>query len=332
MNYSKHILQKPQSFPEAECLMRNRGRRHGEWLALHGTRFAECSLRMTSSAPSHESERPPYRIAAASTTTREINEDSYFVGYLKPSMQVHDASSGVRLRGELSGSDLGILMIVADGLGGLNHGALASKLAVEAAASSTLEHITPPRWRSHSKKASQLKQRLSIPGIREQLADVVAASDHVLRQEALTSGELGSTLTLGYILWPLLYVAHVGDSRAYVIRNRQVLQITKDHCFGTHAATLGWNKMAEEWYDALWNCLGDSNRCAAPDFHKVILDTNDRWMFTSDGFHDFVSPKEIVDLASATPDVTTACNVLVRRAVHNGANDDVTVILGHYSG
>lgn len=266
---------------------------------------------------------------------REINEDSYFVGCLKPSMHVQDASSGVRLRGEISGSNRGMLMIVADGLGGLKHGALASKLAVEEAVCFTLEHVTPPRWRSYSKKAShsrEVTERLSIPGLREQLADVVAASDQALRQHALSSGELGSTLTLGYLLWPLLYVAHVGDSRAYVIRNRQLLQITKDHSLGAQANNLGLDHIAEEWHDALWNCLGDVNRCAAPDLHKVVLDTHDRWLFTSDGFHQFVSPKEIVDLALSSPDAATACNSLVRRAMHNGANDDVTVVYGHYRG
>jgi serine/threonine protein phosphatase PrpC len=290
---------------------------------------------MSNSAVQEVDDRQPYQVAAASTSMREVNEDSYFVGCLKPSMHVQEASSGVRLRGEMSGSNRGILMIVADGVGGLNQGALASKLAVEEAASFTMEHVTPPRWRSYSRKASysrEVAERLSIPGIRGQLADVVAASDHLLRQEAITTGELGSTLTLGYLLWPLLYVAHVGDSRAYVIRNKQLLQITKDHSLGAQATSLGLDHIADEWHDALWNCLGDVNRCAAPDLHKVVLDIHDRWMFTSDGFHKFMTPKEIVDLALSSGDAKTACNALIRRAVHNGANDDVTVILGHYSG
>lgn len=283
-----------------------------------------------------ESNEPlPYQICGASTSLREVNEDSYFVGCLKPSMHVQDASSGVRLQGEVAGSTCGMLMIVADGLGGLNHGALASKLAVEEAVCFTLEHVIPPRWRrstnltSHSREATE---RLSIPGLREQLADVVAASDRALRREALSSGELGSTLTLGYLLWPLLYVAHVGDSRAYVIRDRQLVQITKDHSLGARAHTLGLDPIAEEWHDALWNCLGDLNRYAAPDLHKVVLDTHDRWLFTSDGFHQFVTPKETIELALSSSDAATACHALIRRAIHNGAHDDVTVVYGHYLG
>lgn len=339
--HSKHILQNSPNqtlearSPACEAECPKRSSRCVVQLLNDGTPFAEHGLPMLNAQPNESEEKQPYRIAAASTSTREVNEDSYFVGCLKPSMQVQEASSGVRLRGEISGSNRGVLMIVADGLGGLNHGGLASKLAVEEAACFTMEHVTAPRWKSYSKKASyssEVTQRLSIPGIREQLADVVAASDHVLRQEALTKGELGSTLTLGYLLWPLLYVAHVGDSRAYVIRNRQLLQVTKDHSLGAQATSLGLDHIAGEWHDALWNCLGDANRCAAPDLHKVILDAHDRWLFTSDGFHKFVTPKEIVDLALSSSDATTACNALVRRAVHNGANDDVTVIFGHYSG
>lgn len=275
----------------------------------------------------------PYEVAAYSASRKPTNEDSYFVGTFKPSMSVSDVSPGIKWRGEITGPHRGLLMIVADGLGGLNHGALASKTAIEEAAGFTLENVvaqkTPSRLEGGPRQSGTIS-RLTVPGLRDQLLDVVAASDQALREQAKTHGEIGSTLTLGYLLWPLLYITHVGDSRAYVIKDGQLLQVTKDHSLGAQAAALGFDELAGQWHNALWNCLGDPHRCAAPDLHKVVLEPHDRWLITSDGFHNHVSSEEILELALGPQNAALISQALVNRALKNGADDDVTVIFGRY--
>lgn len=275
----------------------------------------------------------PYEISAVSASRRTVNEDSYFVGTMKPSMSVSDVSPGVKWRGEVTGPNRGLLMMVADGLGGLNHGALASKLAIEEAAGFTLLNVvaqrSPTRVESGN-RAPDSYSRLTLPGLRDQLMDVVAASDEAVRNEARVRGEMGSTLTLGYLMWPLLYVAHVGDSRAYIIKDAQLLQLTKDHSLGAQAAELGFDDLAGQWHNSLWNCIGDPHRCAAPELHKVVLEPHNRWLLTSDGFHNFVSPKEILELAMEAQSASKIAQSLVQKALNNGADDDVTVIFGRY--
>lgn len=275
----------------------------------------------------------PYEVAAFSASRRTVNEDSYFVATLKPSMTVADVSPGIKWRGEVSGAQRGLLMMVADGLGGLNHGALASKLAVEEAAGFTLSNVVAQRAPLRvdgSGRQPDSPSRLTLPGLREQLMDVVAASDEAVRNEAKLRGEMGSTLTLGYLLWPLLYVAHVGDSRAYVLKDGQLLQVTKDHSLGAQAAELGFDDMAGQWHNSLWNCLGDTHRCAAPELHKVVLEPHSRWLITSDGFHTFVSPEQILEIAMEAQSAPKIAQSLVQKALSNGADDDVTVIFGRY--
>jgi serine/threonine protein phosphatase PrpC len=274
----------------------------------------------------------PYEVSAYSASRKATNDDSFFVGAFKPSMNVSDVSPGIRWRGEVTGPHRGVLMIVADGFG-LNHGALASQTAIEEAAGFTLENVVaqkaPTRQGGADRQPTGLP-RLTLPGLRDQLLDVVAASDEALREKGKTHGELESTLTLGYLLWPLLYIAHVGDSRAYIIKDAQLLQVTKDHSLGAQAAALGFDDIAGNWHNALWNCLGDPNRCAAPDLHKVVLEPHDRWLITSDGFHNFVSPSEILELTLGPQSAALISQSLVNRALKNGADDDVTVIFGRY--
>lgn len=275
----------------------------------------------------------PYEIAAYSASRKSTNEDGYFVGSFKPSMNVKDVSPGIRWRGEVTGPHRGLLMIVADGLTGGQQGALASKIAIEEAAGFTLENVVSqkvPTRLDATYRQSALASRITVPGLRDQLLDVIAASDQALRNEAQVHGAMGSTLTLGYVLWPLLYVAHVGDSRAYVLKDARLLQITKDHSLGAQAAAVGYDDVATEWHHALWNVLGDAHRCAAPDLHKVVLDPHDRWLVTSRGFHNFVSPEEILELALTPQSAFTTCQSLVQRALDNGSNDDATVIFGRY--
>lgn len=275
----------------------------------------------------------PYEVAAVSASRRSVNEDSYFVGALKPSMSVSDVSPGIKWRGDVTGPHRGLLMMVADGLGGLNDGALASKLAIEEAAGFTLLNVVAQRYPTRvdaSSRQPDSHSRLTLPGLRDQLLDVVAASDEAVRNEAKIRGEMGSTLTLGYLLWPLLYIAHVGDSRAYVVKDGQLLQLTKDHSLGAQAAELGFDDLAGQWHNSLWNCLGDVHRCAAPELHKVLLEPHNRWLLTSDGFHNFVSAKEILELSMEAQSASKIAQSLVQKALSNGADDDVTVIFGRY--
>src|SRR5512145_1749405 len=158
---------------------------------------------------------------------RDRNEDAFFVGKLLRTMFVQGTNLSDQQSTWLTGGNESWLLIVADGMGGQGDGALASRAAVLA--------VTDYLWNAipwFVVDAQPRKPAMSLPGLREQLAGAVSAGESNVRQVASqpnVSSRMGTTLTLAYIVWPNLYIAHVGDSRCYLLRQGRLLQLTTDH-------------------------------------------------------------------------------------------------------
>jgi len=214
-------------------------------------------------------------------------------------------------------------MIVADGMGGLSQAALASRLAVEEAAAFTLENVVHGaiKWRGTSPQSS----RLTIPGLRDQLTGAIHASDQRIRKQS-DGMQLGSTITLGYLVWPILYTAHVGDTRAYVIRDNQLIQLTQDHRLKGNARS-STDRSAQYWHHLLWNTLGDRHNLAQPDLSRFVLEPHDQWLLCTGGLHETLSDGEIMDICHQSVSASQGAHGLVA-AARKGADDDVTVIYG----
>lgn len=271
----------------------------------------------------------PYEVAAATASgPKGLNEDSFFVGALKPTLTVKQASTGIRLRGDVAGPQSAMLMIIADGMGGLPKAALASRLAVEEAATFTLENVVHGaiKWRGTTPESS----RMTIPGLREQLTEAIQASDARVRKQG-EDFDLGSTITLSYLVWPVLYTAHVGDTRAYVIRANQLLQLTQDHRLQKSAAHPASDQSAQYWHHVLWNTLGDRHNLARPELSRFVLESHDQWLLCSDGLYGALSAAEILELCHQGVSVRDGALALVQAARNAGADDDVTVIYGRQS-
>lgn len=216
-------------------------------------------------------------------------------------------------------------MIVADGLGGLSKAALASRLAVEEAASFTLKNVVhgAVKWR----RTSPASSRMTIPGLREQLTDAIQASDERVRAE---TGPLGSTITLSYLVWPLLYTAHVGDTRAYVIRGKRLIQLTQDHRLSRPLDGLDTDGAVQHWHHLLWNTLGDPDSLARPDLSRCVLEPHDQWLLCSDGLHGTLDESTIIDICYQSTSASEGARALVEAARSARAEDDVTVIYGRH--
>lgn len=258
--------------------------------------------------------------AASRRGDRSNNEDAFFIAGLRPTMAVRGASESIRMGGTLNGPEAGLLMIIADGMGGLSHGELASRLAVEGAACFSLSNIVHPPPSS--------SPRATVPGVRAKLVDAVVAGDSHLRDHAPGS-ELGTTITLAYIVWPYLYVAHVGDTRAYVLRDGRLEQLTTDHTVAHQIEERsGVRGGADHWNHILWNCLGDENNMPQPEVYKARLGSHDRWLLCSDGLYEALPESVLVDhMLSAQPAQQTA-EAIVAAAVAAGATDDATALCG----
>jgi protein phosphatase len=160
----------------------------------------------------------------------------------------------------------GQLLIVADGLGGHKAGEKASGIAVKTVVHYVLS-VMPWLFRLNGEGDDDLKGELK--GALERSQSAIRAS--AAADSRCTS--MGTTLTMAYILWPRLYVVHVGDSRCYVLRQSKLEQITRDHTVGQQLVEAGVFQPEENsgppMSNVLWNALGGKSDDVFPEVYKA---------------------------------------------------------------
>jgi protein phosphatase len=245
-------------------------------------------------------------------------------------MVVHDSSPEPR-RGWLTGDAAGTLLVVADGMGGMGGGGIASRVAVQTITSYLLNAMpwfTPPKV----KEASIGREPLSsVPSVRDQLCSALVASDSTVRSTGASVGEprMGTTLTMALVLWPVLYVAHVGDSRCYLFRSGQLTRLTTDHTLAQQIVDQGAGSLGPDsgLHHVLWNCLGGSEEIAKPQTMKLRLDPADILLLCSDGLTKHMTDDEIAAAVATAEPSAALCAKLVDGANAGGGSDNVTVVI-----
>lgn len=201
-------------------------------------------------------------------------------------------------------SDGPTVLMVADGMGGHVAGEVASRLAINAAASSELEPD-----------------------------DRVAAANRAIREEVARQPELegmGTTLTLVELAPEgVARFGHVGDSRAYLFRNGELRQLTEDHTVAAEYVALGQISPSEAddhpQSHMLTRCLG-LTRFVNVDRIDLDLAAGDRLLLCSDGLNSMVPPDDIAkSLADGSAD--EAAWKLVEAANKAGGHDNISVIV-----
>ncbi len=208
--------------------------------------------------------------------------------------------------------DLG-LYLVADGMGGHTAGQVASELAAEAAVAAlrTLEGA----------EAS----------LTEKLRYSVAAANRSIFAAARARPELagmGTTLVAVLVGGERVALAHVGDSRAYLIRGGRIRRLTDDHSWV--AELVRRREISER--DArghphrhvLTRALG-VRRAAEADLAELTPAAGDLFVLCSDGLTGHLDDEEIARIAAADPDLDAACGRLVDLANERGGDDNITV-------
>jgi protein phosphatase len=205
------------------------------------------------------------------------------------------------------------LLAVADGMGGHAAGEVASAAAIAAVAS--LDADEP--W----------------PDPAGALADAVAAAS--LRLRELVSADpaiegMGTTLTA--LLWsgPQAALCHIGDSRAYLLRDGQLAQLTRDHTL--MQALLDEGKITEDdvathpYRSVLLRAL-DGTRTVRPDLISLETHPGDRYLLCSDGLSGVVSDQALGQELAAARDVDEVTSRLVKLAIEGGGPDNITCIV-----
>ncbi|MDP2317076.1 MAG: serine/threonine-protein phosphatase [Pseudomonadota bacterium] len=211
----------------------------------------------------------------------------------------------------------GLLLAVADGMGGHDDGDLASAAAVQA--------------------LSRLYLRPAPPDPEATLRDFLLDAHRRLRGRVAVDGKvkMGTTLTVAWLLGDLLHWAHVGDSRLYHWREGRIARLTKDHTRGefarrdrranpTHAENLAQNFI----YGS--RGLGDDTGLRIDrgiDTGTVALRPDDRLLLCSDGLSGCVEDAWIADLLRNVPEPTACAVSLMERAIASESDDNITTVV-----
>jgi serine/threonine protein phosphatase PrpC len=219
----------------------------------------------------------------------------------------------------LSDPSLG-LFVVADGMSGQSAGEIASSQAAKLIVSYIREHISEEAHTEH------LLQEAILAAHKEILALSHRNPDY---------DEMGTTVVIALIRGDRLWIAHVGDSRAYLITDTAIKQITHDHTFVADWLAAGSitpeDARKHPARHGLYMAVGIDDELE-PDVSMQSWDKGDRVLLCTDGLTDILESTELLATVQSAHDGREACQELVRKAVARGEKDDITVMLvGHES-
>lgn len=238
--------------------------------------------------------------------------------------------STLSLQPQLLGTPQGQVLLVADGMGGHAAGEKASRMAIDHLVDQLLDQVKWFSLREASGKTRK-RERQFTDSLRQLLHSAHAEILDQSSQDASHRG-MGTTLTLAYLSWPRLYVAHVGDSRCYLIRGDTAQQLTTDHTLARQLVESGGLKPEDEanskWSNVLWNVLGGSTESKlVAEVRHFELQVDDQIVLCSDGLHRYVDSAQLVEILANSETPRRACERLIEIANDAGGEDNVTVIV-----
>jgi len=257
---------------------------------------------------------------------RTNNEDQFLIARLAKSMEV--CKSSLPDDGVYHFSDEeGYLMVVADGMGGAAAGEHASALAVGSLEEFVLDTF---KWFLHLGDREQ-----SV--LFEELRKGIERADRSVFDRARSDPRLigmGTTLTMAYSVDRDLFIAHAGDSRAYLFNEGTLRQITHDHTLVQMLVETGNISRDQAKRDSrrniVTNVIGGPSAGVEAEIHRLHINDGDVLLLCSDGLNEPVCDAEIADVLARNPDPEAAAARLIEAALERGAPDNVTVIVARY--
>ena len=252
--------------------------------------------------------------------TRDHNEDRFLVADLTrrqasllPAVRHHEI--GPR----------GSLFVVADGMGGAAAGEVASAMATE----TVFEHLLQAWGRGPEATAQRFAYRL------REAVEVANTRIHTYAAAHPEVRGMGTTTTAVGVLGDHLFLSQVGDSRAYLIRGRQAVQLTKDQSLMQRLVEAGELTEEEaaksERRNIILQALGPDARVKVDLTHQELR-RGDILVLCSDGLSGQVKKEEIAEIAGRERDLQVACDKLIALANERGGPDNITVILARFDG
>lgn len=252
---------------------------------------------------------------------RENNEDNFT---LSPDLAAGSWTVPADHQQVIPLGEAGCLMVVADGMGGQNAGEVASAIAVE-----TVHAMFSPEA-----LAGVALSRASA--VKDYLQKVVQTADTSVKDYSRTHPEaegLGSTIVMAWLLGQSLFVAWLGDSRAYAfVPHMGIARLSKDHSYVQQFVDAGTltdiEAMNHPQSNIITRSLGDMSQKAKPDVVQYELTDGEIVLLCSDGLCGVCTDEEIAELLEANAHDLQACKEqLTQRPLDNGGSDNITIAL-----
>ncbi|WOO36498.1 Stp1/IreP family PP2C-type Ser/Thr phosphatase [Anaerocolumna sp. AGMB13020] len=206
------------------------------------------------------------------------------------------------------------LFIVADGMGGHNAGDYASRFCVE----TFIEII----------EKTEVSQPVGA------MSQGILLTNERLLKEADSKPELqgmGTTFVVATVINNNLYVANVGDSRLYLIRNKNIRQITEDHSLVEEMVRNGEIERDKARFHPNKNIITraiGAGESVIPDYFEVELCPEDVVLMCSDGLSNMMDDLDILSVVNCyNEDLKSACLELINKANENGGKDNISVVM-----
>jgi PPM family protein phosphatase len=212
------------------------------------------------------------------------------------------------------------LFIVADGMGGHQAGEVASALAARTVARCLVQDV----YLSYLQQASHQADQLPLT---EALLKAVETANQAVHGEVPGSG---TTLTCALVINTRAYLAHVGDSRAYLYYNQELKQVTRDHSYVDKLVELGQITVeaaaVHPQRNVLYRAVGQGDQLEI-DIHLVDLPAGSRLLLCSDGLWGMLSDEVIQAVLASASSPQDACLALIAAANEAGGRDNITALV-----
>jgi protein phosphatase len=255
---------------------------------------------------------------------RTENQDQYVLCTVHPQVVVHGTSLPDPESFAGRAERLATIMLVADGVGGSAAGSRASRLAAEA-----VTRYVSSALRSYN-AGGAATEREFMKALRDA---ALGAHDTVRAEAAAEPGERGmaTTLCLGVVVWPWLYVVQVGDSRWYFFQQGKLWQVTRDQTVAQALVDEGVLSRDHARASPLSNVLASAIGAAeaTPEITRVnVRERGCVVLVCTDGLTKHVSDPEIATVLEQMQSSEQVCRDLLQLTLDRGATDNVTLVVG----
>ena len=253
---------------------------------------------------------------------RSENADHFLIASFHRAMQVHNSSIPDAAFSALSSDSRGYVFLVADGVGAFAQAANGSARAIRSVAQYLVD------MSEVSLSADPDREDEIVSQVRGAL---VEAHETLLQlDEEGIPGSAVTTLTMLVAVWPRAYLVHVGDSRAYRLRDGELEQLTTDQTMAQAMIDSGeWTRAiadASPLKHVLVSALGSQQ--VDPQVRALPLERLDVMLLCTDGLTKHVSDDEIHDHLARGGSSESMCQSLIELALSRGGADNVTVLIG----